>query len=126
MPRACGAHKKRWTIHNSENDRRPAILVSGGVADDRSHGRTIVVLQPATERVRQKFFSDRSRKLLGLFEQQRPQSREALERRAAGRRAARVDGLARFVDGAPAANHVEILQREPERIDGRMTTVTGG
>ena len=38
----------------------------------------------------------------------------------------RVDWHARFVDGPPPADHVEILQREPERIDDRMTAGTRG
>ena len=47
----------------------------------------------------------------------RPQSRESVDRLTAHRRPHGVDGHARFVDGPPSADDVEILEREPEGID---------
>ena len=110
-------HQKRRTLHNPQNERRPAIVVGRRVADDPAHRRPIVVLEPAPERVRQELFGDGAGKLLGLLEQQRPQAGQAPRLRAAHRGPARVDRPARFVNGPPAADGVEILEREPRRID---------
>ena len=49
------------TLHDSQNERRPAVVVRRRVADDLAHRRPIVVLEPPAERVGQKLFGDRAR-----------------------------------------------------------------
>ena len=109
--------KKRRTLHDSKNQRRPAIVLRRRGADDLTHGRPIVVLEPPAERVGQQLLGERGRELIGSLQQQRAKAREALDRRAAHRRADRIDRLAGFVDRAPAADGVEVLQRKARRID---------
>src|SRR5437870_10879182 len=93
------------------------------VANDSAHRRPIVIFEPASEGIGQKFFRDGAGKLLGLLEQQRPKSRKSLYLGSAYHGAAGVDRLARFVNRPPATDDVEVLQRKSERIDDRMTTV---
>ncbi len=100
--------------------RRPAVVGGGRVADDLAHRRTIVVIEPAAERVGQQLFGHRAREPIGRIEQQRAQARQPVDRGAAHRAAAGVHRLPRFVDGPPAANRVEVLEREAERIDHRV------
>src|SRR5436853_458549 len=94
------------------------------IADNLPHRRPIAVLEPASEGVGQELFGDGARKLLGLLEQQRSQARQPLDLRTAQRRSARVDWLARFINSPPPADDIEILQREPHRIDDRVTAGT--
>ena len=63
---------------NPQNERRPAVVVRRRVADDLSHGRPIVVLEPSAERIGQQFFGDGARKLLGLARAAAPAVRKAL------------------------------------------------
>ena len=65
------------------------------------------------------------RKLARLFEQCRAQPGEAVDLLAAGGGPACIDRLARFIGSAPCAHHIEILQRETERIDHCVATVAG-
>src|SRR5262249_18537494 len=68
-------------------------------------------------------FSERTRELLRIVEQRGTQARKALNFSPACRGAACVNRLPGFINCAPTANHIEILERESERIQHRMATV---
>ena len=75
--------RKRRTVHDSKNERRPAIVLRRGGAHDLTHRRPIVILEPAAERVGQQLFGDGGRELIGPLQEQGAQARQALDRRAA-------------------------------------------
>src|SRR5437762_2583999 len=82
------------TFHDPENQGGPAVFMPRRVADDFAHGRLVVVVQPATNGVRQKLLRDGAGKLLGPLEEQRAKTGQPLHLGAADCRAARVDRLA--------------------------------
>src|SRR5207244_6381978 len=102
------------------------ILRGRRFAPDLSNGREVVVIQPATEGVREQFLDDRIDELLAAAQQERPQPLGAFEWRTAKERGRRVDGCPRLALRAPLADRVEVLERESERVHRRMTCRAGG
>src|SRR2546422_691019 len=51
LPAVLRPHLKRHALDNACDQRRPAILVGSGPAQNLADGRLVVVLQPASERV---------------------------------------------------------------------------
>src|SRR6202795_53700 len=106
-------HQEIGALNNSKNNRRPTVIVGRRVADDLAYRRPIVVFEPAPKGVGHKFFGYSAGKLLGLTKQQPPQSGKPVDFWAARGSAARVNGLAQFVNGTPAADNVKILGANP-------------
>ena len=109
-------HLKRRAFHDRQNQRRDPIIVARRVASDRANCRIVVVLDAASECIGQQFFGGRSHEIVAVFRQkQLAQPGRTLELGAVGQLAARVDRRARIL-GAPPADAVVVLQREPDRI----------
>ena len=90
---------------------------------DLPNGRAIVIFDTPLEGVRHQLFRHHTWKLFGIFEQKRAQSGKALDTFSARRRAGGVHRFTRFVDRAPSADHVEVLEGKTKRIDGGMTVI---
>src|SRR6266699_1709217 len=96
-------HQEARALHNSENDRRPAVVMRRRFVNNFAYRRLIVVLEPAAKSISQKLFGYRAGKLVGLLKQQRAQALKPFDLRAARRGPARIHRLARFVNRPPAS-----------------------
>ena len=86
-----------------------------GLPHDRADGRRIVVLDAASQRVGQQLFGEGADEQFRPAQQRRFESVDIREPAAVGKPAGRVDRRPGF-DRSPAADRVELLERQAERI----------
>src|SRR2546427_6901775 len=56
-------HLKRGTLDDAHDERRPAVVAGGRIANNLTNGGPIVVLETAAKRIRQELGRHRCRKL---------------------------------------------------------------
>ena len=91
-----------------------------GVADDLPHHRHVVRFEAAPQRVDHELPCDRGGKHVRVLQQCIAKSVEPLELRPVREHAGCVDRQQGLVPRAPLTDRVEVLQREPRRVDHRM------
>ena len=112
-------------MHDAHDQGGKSVIVLGGFADDFSHGRCVVMLHAAAERVGEQLFRR------GLYEQLWSlqncilQFAGAVERRTIGQLAAGNHWLA-SLGCAPAAGGVEVIKGETDWIHEIVAGRAGG
>src|SRR5580700_3423172 len=81
---ACPPHLKRRAVDDAENDRRPALVVGGGLMGALAHDRTVVLLETAAERVGQEPVRAGLHELLAPAQQDVAQAGRSVELGAVG------------------------------------------
>src|SRR5688572_24988703 len=114
------AHGERRTLHDAENQRRPAVPSRCGVPRDLADRRQIEMFNSPAQRIRQQLLGKRSDELVPMADEKLPQPNHPVEFSAIGERRSGVDGQS-ITARAPFAERVEILQRKPERIHAHVT-----
>ena len=102
-------------LDDSDNDRRETIIRRLRFAHNFSNGRAVVVFDAAAQRKGQKFFGQRADEDLRPLQQAFLEPRDAGELAAIRKTARSIDRFA-FFERSPAADRVEVLQREADRI----------
>src|SRR5688500_11285342 len=108
-------HLEWRAFDDAEDHDGPAVLVSRRIAHDLAHGRAVIRLDAAAERVSEQPLGERVEEQVLFAEQHFAQAARAVEGSAVGQHTGGIDRTR--TDGvAPAAQAVEILQREAERV----------
>ena len=110
------------TMPRTNADRR--YRASRRLPHQRAHGRHIGRGEPPTQRVGHQVLREGLHQHVGAREQRLPQVRGPAKRRAVIERARRVHRHA-VVPDAPRARHVEVVERQADRIDHPVTRVAG-
>ncbi len=95
-----------------------------GVADDLADGRGVERLDAPPQGERQELLGQRADEQLGAFQEGPFEAGHALEPAPVGQAAGRVDGPA-LLEGPPAADRVEVLEREAHGVHQLVTARAG-
>src|SRR6267378_217186 len=118
-------HLKRSALHDAENKRRKAIIVSSRIANDRpNHGHVVIVYGPA-ERIRQKLLGCVADKRIRPAYKRLPQTSRAVQFSAIHQFARRIDRLV-AIDVSPLPGQVEVFQREADGVHDLVTRRAAG
>src|SRR5947207_328700 len=90
------SHLKGATVHNSQNQRRPAVVAGSRLSYDRAEGRHIVVRNRPAEGIGQELFRERADEFVAVRHQRLPELVWAPKPRSVGKHARRVDGRVSF------------------------------
>src|SRR5215210_6103349 len=73
------SHGERRTLHDAEDQRRPAMACRCGVARDLPNRRQIEIFSATTQRIRQQLFGECSNELVSMADQKLAQPHDAVE-----------------------------------------------
>ena len=98
-----------------KNDAGETIVVLRGAARNRAHGRHVVVLEAAAQRVGHELLGRRLHEPIGVLQQRVAQVDHAVDLGAVDEPCASRRSVAMLL-GAPAADRVEVLHREADGV----------
>src|SRR3569833_2070261 len=119
-------HPERRAIHDPQHNRHKTVVVLRRAAHDRTHGRHIGVIESSAQRIFKQFLGERQGELLRLLHEMFAHIRRATQLHPS-ELATRIDhrrGLMILV--APAADGIEVLKREPQRIEDAVALIARG
>ncbi len=113
------------TVNYAKHDLGEAVVIGRGFPDYSSHRWHVRVLERSPQAVCHQLLGQRLHELIGSGQDCLPERTRTDYLRAVDERAGRVDWGPRLaIDGPPTANGIEILEREPDRINHGVAAVT--
>ena len=106
---------ERRALDDAEHERREPVTVRCCVLDDRAHERHVVILDAVAQGVRQQHLGHVPREHVRVPQDRLPQRGRAVDRRAVGQ-VATPGRLSRRYHRPPAADAVEVLEGEADRV----------
>src|SRR5262245_3195798 len=96
------------------------ILISGSLFRDRTHRRHVLVIENATDAIRQKTFGEAANESIRPVQHRLPKTCRSVELRTVVQLRARVDANRSVID-APASDGVEVFECQSDRIHDLVT-----
>ena len=118
----CRPHLKRRALSDRRDEtRREAVVVPGRLANDRTHGRHVVVIERASDGIGQQLLGQGRQEPVRSRQQRRLEAGGPSNCVPSGSTADASIGCGGLAARPPLADGVEVLERETERIHHRMT-----